>query len=179
MRRDAVRHVATAIARSLPQERRRTTLSAWWSLDPSDPRFSELPSDLTALMQTHDEPPDPGAALCLSLLIIAMERSLRGVKNEYLSERLRLLGHDVEIEGEAEPLERCPCCDFRTLESRGAYLICSVCYWEDEGDIPAHWKGGANRVSLSEARRNFIQFGACERSAVSRVDPDGPRKFSK
>ena len=28
---------------------------------------------------------------------------------------------------------RCPCCQFRTLSARGAYEICPVCLWEDDG----------------------------------------------
>src|SRR3569833_2977032 len=32
---------------------------------------------------------------------------------------------------------RCPCCGVRTLIERGGYDICSVCFWEDDGqDVP-------------------------------------------
>ena len=27
---------------------------------------------------------------------------------------------------------RCPCCGYFTLESRAAYAICPVCFWEDD-----------------------------------------------
>jgi hypothetical protein len=27
----------------------------------------------------------------------------------------------------------CPCCGFKTLEERGGFVICAVCYWEDDG----------------------------------------------
>jgi hypothetical protein len=27
----------------------------------------------------------------------------------------------------------CPCCGYRTLLERGAYDICQVCFWEDDG----------------------------------------------
>ncbi|ONI68904.1 hypothetical protein BWI15_31040 [Kribbella sp. ALI-6-A] len=58
----------------------------------------------------------------------------------------------------------CPCCGFLTLDSRGGYEICSVCYWEDDGQ-DAHdadvVRGGPNgALSLSQARRNFHDFGA-------------------
>lgn len=69
----------------------------------------------------------------------------------------------------------CPCCGYRTLGdlSPGSYEICPVCFWED--DLPQFetpdLSGGANRVSLTEAKRNFAEFGACERNALSRVRP--------
>lgn len=61
---------------------------------------------------------------------------------------------------------KCPCCGFYTMpQSIGdTYDICPVCYWEDDGlqlqnpDIA----GGANKVSLNEARENYKKFGACE-----------------
>ena len=27
----------------------------------------------------------------------------------------------------------CPCCGYLTLDERGGYEICPVCYWEDDG----------------------------------------------
>ncbi|MFF1770133.1 CPCC family cysteine-rich protein [Streptomyces sp. NPDC058249] len=27
----------------------------------------------------------------------------------------------------------CPCCGFLTLDERGSYEICPVCFWEDDG----------------------------------------------
>jgi hypothetical protein len=60
----------------------------------------------------------------------------------------------------------CPCCGFLTLdEEPGNYDSCPVCFWEDD---PVQFQypekgGGANRVSLQEARENFSRFGACEK----------------
>ncbi|MET7778114.1 CPCC family cysteine-rich protein [Streptomyces sp. NPDC005388] len=61
---------------------------------------------------------------------------------------------------------RCPCCGFITLAERGAYEICPVCLWEDDGqdehDADAI-RGGPNRgLSLRGARRNFHDVGACD-----------------
>jgi hypothetical protein len=60
----------------------------------------------------------------------------------------------------------CPCCGRRTLAEPppGTFLICAVCFWEDDNvqyQDPAY-AGGANRVSLNEARENYGRFGACE-----------------
>ena len=66
------------------------------------------------------------------------------------------------------PSERssCPCCGFLTLDhpANGSYDICPVCLWEDDliQTQDPGYAGGANRVSLNEARMNFAQFGAVE-----------------
>lgn len=59
----------------------------------------------------------------------------------------------------------CPCCGYKTYdEEPGHYIICPVCFWEDDPyqrDYP-NYEGGANRVSLKKGQQNFIDFGACE-----------------
>jgi hypothetical protein len=60
----------------------------------------------------------------------------------------------------------CPCCGYKTLDEKppGTYLICKICFWED--DIvqfnDADFWGGANKVSLRKGQLNFLEFGACE-----------------
>jgi len=63
----------------------------------------------------------------------------------------------------------CPCCGYLTISSEppGTYEICPVCNWED--DIAQHnnptLRGGANIVSLQEARQNYLKLGAiCEQA---------------
>lgn len=65
----------------------------------------------------------------------------------------------------------CPCCGYLTFREplgEGSYNICPVCYWEDD---PVRYKnenyeGGANRLSLVGARKNYITFGAIEKDLV-------------
>ncbi|GAA3296344.1 hypothetical protein GCM10020295_25880 [Streptomyces cinereospinus] len=61
---------------------------------------------------------------------------------------------------------RCPCCGFITLAERGAYEICRVCFWEDDGQDEhdaGEVRGGPNRgLSLREARRNYQEISACD-----------------
>ena len=53
----------------------------------------------------------------------------------------------------------------------GNYDICPVCFWEDDPiqleDV--EYEGGANRVSLVQARHNFLLFGACEEEMKKHV----------
>ncbi len=60
----------------------------------------------------------------------------------------------------------CPCCEHRTLDEAppGTYAICPVCFWEDD---PLQfgkpdYEGGANRVSLRQARENYERFNVSE-----------------
>ena len=58
----------------------------------------------------------------------------------------------------------CPCCGCFTLPGRGQSDICPVCLWEDEPGRSAREQSdkGANNVSLAEAKKNYLAFGACE-----------------
>jgi hypothetical protein len=72
----------------------------------------------------------------------------------------------------------CPCCGCKTLDQRGGYDICPVCFWEDDGqdDHDADVvRGGPNgALSLTQARQNYIRIGACEESMVGNVRPPLP-----
>ena len=67
----------------------------------------------------------------------------------------------------------CPCCGYKTLEEEppGTYDICPICFWEDDGvqfDKP-YYTGGANHISLVEAQKHYLNFGACEERLLQYV----------
>lgn len=76
---------------------------------------------------------------------------------------------------------RCPCCGLRTLDERGGYDICPVCFWEDDGQDDHNADlvtGGPNgSLSLSIARQNYRSFGACEESMLENVRPPLPEEL--
>ena len=76
---------------------------------------------------------------------------------------------------------RCPCCGRKTLRGRGGFEICPVCFWEDDGqdDHDAdEVRGGPNReLSLSQARRNYCEFGASDRRDLSHVRQPTPEEL--
>ncbi len=54
----------------------------------------------------------------------------------------------------------CPCCGYPTIAERGAFEICSLCAWEDDGEPadPETVTNGPNHdYSLAEARANFAR----------------------
>jgi hypothetical protein len=67
----------------------------------------------------------------------------------------------------------CPCCNFPTLPERGAYHICPLCFWEDDGqDEPFEdevWGGPNGNYSLSEARNNFSMYLTCYRPSDTKA----------
>jgi hypothetical protein len=58
--------------------------------------------------------------------------------------------------------------------------MCPVCFWEDDGqdDEDADTvRGGPNgSLSLTGARQNYRQFGACETRFVENVRPPRPEE---
>ena len=79
----------------------------------------------------------------------------------------------------------CPCCGCRTLNERGAYDICPVCFWEDDAyivvkdgvisgirfdsevcddDLLDGPSGAHHGLTLREGRDNYRRLGACEES---------------
>jgi hypothetical protein len=57
----------------------------------------------------------------------------------------------------------CPCCFLPTLAGRGAFEICPVCWWQDDGQDDTNADavlGGPNGdYSLSKARQNVFDHG--------------------
>lgn len=76
---------------------------------------------------------------------------------------------------------RCPCCRSQTLEERGGVEICSVCFWQDDGqdDPDADTvRGGPNgTLSLTQARKNFLECGACDPRFTDSVRPPEPSEL--
>lgn len=75
----------------------------------------------------------------------------------------------------------CPCCGFLTIGEQppGTFEICSVCFWEDDNvqfDDP-DYAGGANKVSLNEARQSFAAYGAISKEALKFVRKPLPEEI--
>jgi hypothetical protein len=79
---------------------------------------------------------------------------------------------------DSTPREQCPCCDYVSLPERSSYLICPICFWEDDGqDIDKLDQGsGPNHMTLRKGRENFKQFGACEERFIKDVISTSERK---
>lgn len=67
----------------------------------------------------------------------------------------------------------CPCCGYKTFYSEpdGSFDICPVCFWEDDivQQNDPDFDIGANHISLRQAQRNFLEFGACRKEMLPNV----------
>lgn len=67
----------------------------------------------------------------------------------------------------------CPCCGYLTFDEEpcGTYEICPVCYWEDDiaQNKDPDYDGGANGISLNNAKENFFKYGAIKREFLKNV----------
>ena len=74
---------------------------------------------------------------------------------------------------------KCKCCGNYTLfdepldpnEFPGTFEICPVCFWEDDSIqyLNPDYCGGANDVSLNEAKENYKRFGAVQKHMLKYV----------
>lgn len=75
-------------------------------------------------------------------------------------------------------LHKCDCCGYYTLEDP-VYEICSICWWQEDYITrrDPDFKGGANEVSLNEARINYKKFKASDRKYKQRVREPLPEEL--
>jgi ribosomal protein L37AE/L43A len=70
---------------------------------------------------------------------------------------------------------QCPCCGYYTLEEEapGSFEICHVCGWEDDNVqyYAPNFRGGANEMSLIEAKKNYLEIGAVDVRFLDSVRP--------
>ncbi|OUR86912.1 hypothetical protein A9Q81_27645 [Gammaproteobacteria bacterium 42_54_T18] len=65
-----------------------------------------------------------------------------------------------------------------SLPERGNYLICPICFWEDDGqdvdelDVDS---GPNHGITLRQARITFKEHGACEVEMIENVIPENER----
>lgn len=102
-------------------------------------------------------------------------------KRKSAAEELAEMADDLQWYEPADPTPRhlCPCCDYVTLPERGNYLICPVCFWEDDGqdlDSLDHASGPNHGITLRKGRANFKNIGACEEAMVKQVVSIADRK---
>jgi len=70
-------------------------------------------------------------------------------------------------------VETCACCGYKTLDEKGNYEICPICFWEDDPvqEADPWFEGGANTPSLYAAQKNYKSFGAMEERHIPNIRP--------
>jgi len=166
-RQEAIKILSKADFNMLTQKQRKEILLDWWSIDESDIFFWELSESLRKeLLQSEEPLYEINNSRYDDLVLIGLRYGYIGVKNEYLSQRLTTTYNTrIIVEGDVEVLFACPCCHYKTLEERGGYFICKVCWWEDNGGNDPLVYSSPNHMTLAMGRDNFEKYGnvdACE-----------------
>lgn len=99
--------------------------------------------------------------------------------NAYIESFLSDKSPITKIMGEDVKLYKCPCCSFKSLKCRGEYFICSVCYWEDDGNEREDVYSNPNKMTLKEAKENFLKYGVVEESLLKIADGDRMIKYAR
>lgn len=142
-------------------ERLESMMCEDWS---SDPGWNRLPHDVRDDLDEQVEIENAADPRYDPPLRMTLRLELSRASNEYLSRSIADQGRELQpVRGEEPQLVACPCCGLRSLDERGQYDICSVCWWEDDGqdnDRADRESGGPNgRLSLTQGRINFLKFG--------------------
>jgi hypothetical protein len=131
-----------------------------------DQRWLKLPAQLRdeLVANRDDDIRDPENSRFDPVLALAIQAGYTGATNAYLERRLGEIGEGgIAVVGTIEELVSCPCCGLQTLQHRGDYEICRVCWWEDDGQDNARANevfGGPNgQQSLTRGRVNFLVHG--------------------
>ncbi len=155
-------------------------LDTVWGLRADDPEWENLPQSVQLEMSKYKSPPrEASHSDYQPLLELVPYWRTAGVKNRWLQEQLKSIGVDARITGDIEPMRPCPCCGYLTLEERGRFEICLVCFWEDDGTDQPDEGEGPNGLTLQEARKNFRQYGAYKEGAADHVVPDPDTRYTR
>lgn len=166
-REEAISIIANLEVKLLSKQKRQEVLLDWWGIDQDGVEFNRLSQTLRDEILHSDEPErDIMDESYNSLLLVALSKKYLGVRNEYLAKRVsECLHSNHEVEGVQEELYTCPCCEFKTLPTKGEYDICPVCFWEDDGNTDPLCYSSPNHMTLAQGRENLAEFGAVSESS--------------
>ncbi len=148
-RSDAIRRLAEAQLPLLGPDDRSETLGELAIETSGGFEFitADQPFDVLCAEIKDHAPDDPRFD---PLLMEHIARSHRFASNAYLASELkRVTGAETTVTG-VEPGHPCPCCGLRTLEEMGAYDICPVCWWEDDGADTRTYANPPPQITVEE-----------------------------
>lgn len=159
-RREAIDQLSNIYLQNLSIEDRKNQLENFlaevWE---DDEEWQKLPKDIQSEFNGDSLYEEPESKRYDAVLLVWLKYTLRAVTNEFLKQEL-----DIEhIIGEPIEMASCPCCGRKTLDSRGEFEICIICWWEDDGQDNKNadeiWGGPNYGVSLTEARYYYQTIG--------------------
>jgi hypothetical protein len=130
---------------------------------------------------------DPGM-LQPDMLFFTSLAEARAAAGNVLNEESGIEPFRSKVQYTDEPmLHYCLCCGYKTIvgyETNFGYTtppytscICPICFWQDDPvdyDEPDVSAGGPNHVSMKQAQRHFLAFGASEEHLLPHVRKPTP-----
>lgn len=159
-REEAINKLAKIKLKELSEEERVSQLETllvenWDSVN----EWKKLPKDIKEEFNSETLNEEPSSDRYDEPLLAWLRDGLKPLTNAYLLKELNV----DSIEGSPAVMESCPCCGRKTIEHRGYFEICKICWWEDDGQDNENadevWAGPNYGVSLTQARYFFIKIG--------------------
>lgn len=187
-REEAIIIIAKNQIKNLTKDERDDFLSDWWVIEEFDLDLQnlpeslkkEVPNDIKEEIKKNTKYDDPDNIKYNPIIILGIYYEFRGVKNQYLANEIfKITKEKVTIEGDVEVLEKCPCCDYFTLDEKCDWDICKVCFWEDDCTTELDKISDPNSITLREGKKNFLRIGASKKRSMEFVDKEGKLKYKK
>jgi hypothetical protein len=161
-------------------EREEELHEVWSSNWSNVPGWDALQPEIRETFQKGIFPTDFADKNYDEVLFFKFRDQYKGYRNDYLE---RQTGLQIST-GKPTRLEACPCCGWRTIEKRYDFEICTVCWWEDDGqdnDQTESMIGSPNDgLSITNARLNVIRYGIYNSERKDLIEfQDEPDKFDK
>lgn len=186
-RSEAIIIIANDLIRNITKKEREDILMDWWSaIEEEDSDFVAMPISLKNKISEslkkeivkNSRAKNPSDKRYDPLIMLGIYYDFRGVRNQYLASEIeRILNQKPTITGAVEKLEKCPCCEYYTLDAKCDWDICKVCFWEYDCTTELNKISGPNHITLGEGRVNFQKFGACDQKSINSIDKNGHRKY--
>ena len=159
-RQEAINKLSNIQLKNLSFEERKIQLETFlcenWE---NDNEWMKLPTEIREEFKGETLSEEPDSKSYDEPLLVWLRDRLNPVTNEYLARELNIL----KIEGIPNKMESCPCCGMKTIEERGQFEICKICWWEDDGQDNENanevWGGSNYDVSLTQARHYYLKIG--------------------
>lgn len=164
VREDAIRTLAERDLAALSADDRADLLGATASEDwSSDSAWPQLSEQVRAELEDGSHAREPNARRYDAVLLMPLQHRYRGATNAFLAHALAEgTAPPPEVVGAEPQLVACPCCGYCTLDSPADFDICTVCWWEDDGqdnDTAADESGANGGLTLVAARVDFLRDG--------------------
>ncbi|WP_185156091.1 CPCC family cysteine-rich protein [Fulvivirga kasyanovii] len=182
MNRNAVLdiYIKNQIENFSEEEREEELYEVWGSNWSNVEGWEFLSSEIKESINNGTLPEDYKDKKYDSVLFFKFRDRFKGFRNDYLSIQTGLRINS----GNPTKLESCPCCGMKTIEKRYDFEICTVCWWEDDGQDNENSDtilGGPNYgLSLTKGRLNFLRHGIYDPERNDLIEiKDEPNKFEK